>query len=98
MALWKGTWLQQEGEDKHGMNDNNSEDDSDGIRKRVLSISKSDDPRFLDFTDNKVRSSVDLTVNQAQDNIDLAHLSNPEMSRLDKQSSPRCLDLVVSQV
>ncbi|KAJ6953557.1 hypothetical protein NC652_005315 [Populus alba x Populus x berolinensis] len=42
MALWKGTWLQQEGEDKHGMNDNNSEDDSDGIRKRVLSISKSD--------------------------------------------------------
>jgi len=31
-----------EGEDKHGMNDNNSEDDSDGIRKRVLSGGKSD--------------------------------------------------------
>ena len=42
MALRKGTWLEQEGEDNHGMNDNNSEDDSDGIRKRVLSRSKSD--------------------------------------------------------
>ncbi|KAJ6938444.1 hypothetical protein NC651_005005 [Populus alba x Populus x berolinensis] len=94
MALWKGTWLEQEGEDKHGMNDNNSEDDSDGIRKRVLSRSKSDvsqvqknvdltnilDPRCLDLTNNQVQSSVDLTVG-------LTHLLNP-----------RYLDLTNNQV